>query len=87
LAALKNRRAERDMDIARWFETYKVKGSKPELPELTPGLSDQLTSVLRSDEVQVILQELIAVRLTDSPNTAASRVRMMWEGTLALAGP
>jgi hypothetical protein len=49
--------------------------STPELPGLSPVAWDLLAVALRGDEVQAALQELLAARLTDAPETEASRAR------------
>ena len=82
---LRDRRQSRDLALARWFETYRLTDRRLELPGLPAGLTQRLTDVLRGDDVQAELQELLAVRLTDAPEADASRVRAAFALTLTLA--
>ena len=62
-----------DLETARWFETFHLTGTVPNLPEVSRGSRDRLTAILDGDAVQAALQELLAARLTDAPETDASR--------------
>jgi len=73
--------------IARWFDTYQLTESIPELPELSPEETTQLAEVLRGDEVQAVLHELLAARLTDAPETDMTRVRATFDLTLRVGDP
>lgn len=56
--APRGRRAE-DLSIARWFETYKLTETVPDLPglsDLPPGDAECLAEILRGPEVQAALQ-------------------------------
>ena len=84
--ALERRRAD-DLTTARWFETYRFTREVP--PDLVKGspARDRLTKILNGDDIQAALQELLAARLTDSPESAAKRVRQLLFMTLRAAGP
>jgi hypothetical protein len=49
---------------------------------LTPALTEQAAAILRGDEIQAALQELLAVRLTDAPEADVARARAVFELTL-----
>ena len=85
--ALRNRRSERDMEIARWFQTYELPGPGPALPMLSSELAEQLANTLHGNEAQAVLQELLAARLTDASESDVRQVRTVWDGTLALFAP
>jgi uncharacterized protein YidB (DUF937 family) len=76
-----------DLETARWFETFHLTGTVPNLPEVSRGSGDRLTAILDGDAVQAALQELLAARLTDAPETDASRARDAVRATLSAAGP
>lgn len=57
--ALRGRRRAEESALVRWFDTYQLTGTCPDLPDLP------LPEVLRGDEVQALLHELLAARLTD----------------------
>jgi hypothetical protein len=75
-----------DLDMARWFETYRLTDEVPDLPDLSPALRDRLAAVLNGDEIQAALQELLAVRLTDAPEADAEQARSVVRLTLSTAG-
>jgi NACHT domain-containing protein len=81
------RRWIQDLTVARWFETYHLTGVAPALPELSPALTQRLPEVLRGDEIQAALQELLAARLTDAPETDAADARQVFCLTLIAADP
>ena len=64
-----------DLTSARWFETFRMTGTLPDQPDLSSTSRDRLAGILRSDEVQAALQELLATQLSDRPETGASRTR------------
>jgi uncharacterized protein YidB (DUF937 family) len=74
-AAAGLRKTDEGLATVRWFETFRVTEIPPDLPGIFPGSWDRLTEVLRGDEIQAALQELLAARLTDAPETDASRAR------------
>ena len=86
LAKPRGRRAE-DISTARWFETYKLTRSFPELPDLSPELVPRLAELLSGDAIQATLQELLAVRLTDADNVEADRARDAFCLTLSSSDP
>jgi len=77
---MRSHRSADELDIARWFDTYQITGDGPDLPE--PD-ANQIKAVLRSDEAQAVLQELLAARLTDAPETDIPRIRTAWELSFA----
>jgi len=74
-----------DLSIARWFETYRVTSRVPDLPDLSPAATSRLAELLRGDDVQAAVQELLAARLTDAPETDAARAREAFVLTLTSA--
>jgi len=76
-----------DVTTARWFETFRLTGTLPDQPDLSPAIQDRLAGILNGDEIQAALQELLAVRLTDAPETDASRARDAIHLALSAAGP
>lgn len=79
---LRGRRRADDVSAARWFETYSLTGTPPDLPGLSENLARRLVGVLNGDEFQAALQELLAARLTDAPETEASAARRVLIVTL-----
>jgi len=75
-----------DLTTARWFDTYEITRRGPALPDLSPALTEQLAGELRSDETQAVLQELLAVRLTEGAEADVTRVRAIWYLTFAEPG-
>ena len=69
------RKQDGELETARWFETFRLTGSLPNLSDLSPAAAERLAEALSGDEVQAALQELLAVRLTDAPETDGSRAR------------
>jgi hypothetical protein len=82
----RGRRAD-DLSIARWFETYRLTAEFPDLPDLSPSLAERLANLLRGDDTQAALQELLAARLTDADNMEAERAREVFCLTLSTADP
>jgi len=76
-------RAAEDLAVARWFETYQVTSHVPSLPGLSATSMSRLADLLRGDDVQAAVQELLAVRLTDGSNADAARARQAFVLTLA----
>jgi hypothetical protein len=79
-------RGAEDLAVARWFETYQVTSHVPELPGLSAPSMTRLADLLRGDDVQAAVQELLAVRLTDGPNADAARARQAIVLTVAAGG-
>ena len=74
------RRAAANMDIASWAGTEAlIKEALPELRLELSGLTatnaDELVAALKRNEVQGALQALLAARLTDAPETDATKAR------------
>jgi NACHT domain len=74
------RQAAVDMDIASWADTQAL--IKEALPDLTLKLSgftaadaEELAAALNRNEVQGALQVLLATRVTDAPETDATKAR------------
>jgi NACHT domain len=84
--AVGQRRRANDLALARWFDTYRLTEQSPVLPEVPASLAAQLAEILNGDEVQAALHELLAVRLTDAPETDVGRVRTVFDMTLGAAG-
>lgn len=78
----RGRRSADDVSAARWFETYSLTGTPPDLPGLSENLTQRLVGVLDGDEFQAALQELLAARLTDASETDASAARRVLIVTL-----
>ena len=78
-------RLAKDLSIARWFETYQITAKFPELPGISAGTAERLSEVLGGNETQAVLQELLAVRLTDGDDVEAGRVREVFHLTLSSA--
>ena len=76
-----------DVTTARWFEAFRLTGTLPDQPDLSPATQDRLAGILNGDEIQAALQELLAVRLTDAPETDASLARDAIRLALSAAGP
>jgi hypothetical protein len=73
-----------DLAIARWFETYKLtEHVPPDSPSTSPEAAARLTELLRGDDVQAAVQELLSVRLTDGSNADAARAREAFVLTLS----
>jgi hypothetical protein len=89
VAALAKSRGQRrdDLSIARWFETYRISESPPDLPGLTPALAKRLAEALNGDATQAALQVLLAAGLTDADNVEAARAREVFCLTLSTADP
>ncbi len=81
------RHREHDLMVARWFGTYELTTQLPDLPNLGAAAEERLKAALSSDEMQAALQELLAARLTDAPETDATRAREVLGHTLVAAGP
>ena len=82
---LRGRRRVSDVTAARWFETYRMTSEAPGLPELPAELTERLAEVMRGDEAQAALHELLAARLTDAPETDAAAARQVLVLTLTSA--
>jgi hypothetical protein len=72
---LRGRRRVSDLTAARWFETYRMTSEAPGLPELPAELTERLAEVMRGNEAQAALHEVLAARLTDAPEADATAAR------------
>ena len=75
-----SRRVAAGLDTVGWMDTERLTreglpGATLELPELTDAEAARLEAALKRDEVQGALQVLLAARLTDAPETDATRAR------------
>ena len=83
-SSLRSRRSAADLDIARWFDTYRLTGDGPRFQEdLRPIAATQIRTALRREEVQAVLQELLAARLTDAAEADVTRIRAAWDLSFA----
>lgn len=73
--SMPRRRREHDLTVARWFGTYELTRYPPDLHNLAAAADEGLAATLGGDEFQAALQELLAARLTDAPDTDAARAR------------
>ena len=81
------RKPDDELTTARWFETFRLTGTLPELPHLSAASGERLAGILAGAEIQAALQELLAARLTDAPESDASRARDAVRVALSTAGP
>lgn len=87
-SAPRGRKNKEAIEIASWFDTYKLTAAVPEIDELSSNVSpDLLTYALRSDEIQTVLHELLAARLTDAPEADINRVRSNFKSEFSAAIP
>jgi hypothetical protein len=84
--SLSHRRDAHDVSVARWFETYRLTEHLPGIAGLTPDTAAELAAILRGDQVQAVLHELLAARLTDAPETDVNRIRSLFRLAFDAAG-
>jgi hypothetical protein len=77
-----SRRMAAALDTAAWADTERLIkdalsgiAADPEIPDLSEAQVTELTAALSRHEVQGALQALLAVRLTDAPETDAAQAR------------
>lgn len=81
-----NARSKEDLAVARWFESYELtKRIPPDVSHLSPEAIARLRELLRGDDAQAAVQELLAVRLTDGSNSDAARAKEALVLTLAIS--
>jgi hypothetical protein len=83
----RNRKYSADLDLARWFDIGALTEAVPDLSGLPAETTEQLTAILRGDEAQAALQELLAARLTDAAELYPAAARGTLTRTLATADP
>jgi len=81
------RKQDQGLQTARWYETFRLTGTLPELPDLPQASAERLAGILGGEEAQAALQELLAARLTDAPETDAARAREAIRASLSAAAP
>lgn len=86
-AALRGKRRGEGVEHARWLEAYQVMQPGPEMPVLSGREEADISGVLRSDEAQAVLHELLAARLTGAGEADVARIRLVWNQTLDAVGP
>jgi hypothetical protein len=78
----RSKRYKERLALVRWFETYRLTEQAPDLSDLVDARdSVEIANALRSENVDSLLHELLAVRLTDAPQQDAERVRVSWNIT------
>jgi hypothetical protein len=72
------KRREDDLDVARWFNTYRLTATTPDLPgELFGAVTEKdLSEALTADGCHAVLHELLALRLTSAHERDVSRLRV-----------
>jgi hypothetical protein len=76
--ARRGRESSEDLAVARWFDTYRLTDELPELPDLAPEVMDRLAACLQGNEIQAVLHEILAARLTDAPEADVERIRILF---------
>ena len=69
---LRGRRRADDVSAARWFDTYSLTGTPPQLTGLSEDSTQRLAGVLDGYEFQAALQALLAARLPMHPRPTRS---------------
>ncbi|WP_405603415.1 NACHT domain-containing protein [Streptomyces sp. NBC_01410] len=65
--------------LVRWFDTYQLTGPGLDM-QLPQGLAaERVEEFLHCDDSQAVLHELLAVRLTDTPEAVVERLRDAYE--------
>lgn len=79
---LRSRRYKEGLELVRWFETYRLTEQTPDLSDFIDGCDPAaIANALHSHSIDALLHELLAVRLTDSPQQEADRVKVSWNIT------
>ena len=78
------KRAKQDADIAEWFDTYELSAAPPRDIDVPMGVSEtEFEQTIQSNEVQAVLHELLAARITGAPEADVSRVRVAFYSAIA----
>ena len=85
--ALAGRRRSDDLAITRWFDTYRLTEDPPEFPQMAPAMLGRLAALLQGNDMQAVLHELLAARLTDAPEADVERIRAVFDFTLVEESP
>jgi NACHT domain-containing protein len=85
--AVRTRKYAADLDLARWLDTGHLTQTLPDLASLSEETTSQLAAILRGDEAQAALQELLAARLTDAAELYTTAARATLTRTLASVDP
>jgi hypothetical protein len=73
---LGGRRYQRDLEIAKWFDTYRLDVIPVEALELSDEVTaEALAELMHGNEFHAVIQELLAARLTDAPEAQAINIR------------
>src|SRR5215472_2022531 len=80
-------RHEDDIAIAHWFDTYRLTSRSLDLSALPLDYPEGIVDVLRSDETQAALHDLLAVHLTRATAMEVKRAREAFSLTLTTAMP
>jgi hypothetical protein len=83
----RNRKYADALDLARWFSVRQLAQTLPDLSGLPDETAGELAAILRGDEAQAALQELLAARLTDAAELYTTTARATLTRTLAVADP
>lgn len=91
-AALRGRRRRRDLDLARWLDTYQIVEPPPDICALPAGAGTGVTeaeiaSALHGAEVHGVLHELLAARLSGAAEADVEHVRAAFTLTVSAAIP
>ena len=81
--AVSGRKGGEDLAVAHWFDTYRLTGEPPALRGLSAAMTDRLAIRLQGNEIQAVLYELLAARLTDAPEADVERIRVLFDWTLS----
>ena len=83
ISGLRSRRYAADIAVAQWFDMKPISKDGPPLPRLPEATRLHLAKVLKGEEAQAVLQELLAARLTAAPLVDITNIRKTWKLTFA----
>lgn len=87
IAAANGRRYSEESAIARWFDTYRLTDRLISAPDSDAQFGEWLLPHLESDELQAVIYELLAARLTNAPASDIERIRTALELTILAFQP